>query len=132
MPWLVIAAALGGCAAEQPPECQAYLSCYFPEDGSSPYVGTGNEDLLDDRQTIIALYGESGECWANGLDDQLAQACFATCAGRIEKDCDAAGAGEPHPCVGGAGDTRVFSAPSAPSLEVQCSDVEGAWPSPED
>lgn len=111
------------CAAPQPAECEAYIACFFPEGGPSPYADDpSNSQLASQRAAVIATYGEQGECWRHGKDDSLYRACHEACVGAVLEECDAGmespGTGT---CVEDSAEGPTFAPANGPSL--RCADL---------
>lgn len=121
--WLLAGLPLG-CAEPPPPECQAYVGCFYG-DGASPYEGHPDYQRLEDaRSTVLAAYGEGGECWRNGGGDVLWQRCREGCLAVLDASCQAfEDGGEDAFCVDAPGGEAVFA---GGGVSVSCKDVESA------
>jgi hypothetical protein len=107
-------AALGaGCAAEQPPHCDAFLKCFYSDEGvTSPDTIDGRTEFQDlsVKEDAEAALGENGECWANGAEDPLYSTCKETCEEIVGEECRQASLGSDRPCVEERGGQLVFFA----------------------
>lgn len=117
IPWIAMLAAGGllGCeAAQQPPQCEAFLSCFYPGDAGVPEQSV--EPAPDvQREEAVEAFGMDGECWRNGADDEFYRICVNTCAAVIRDECALEQAGEDRVCVRavgiGANEKLVFHPP---------------------
>jgi hypothetical protein len=95
-------ALLAGCAAEQPAHCDAFLKCFYSDEGvTSPDTIEGRTEFQDlaVKEDAEAAFGPEGECWANGPEDPLYDTCADTCVGIVEEECDLALGGATRPCI---------------------------------